>query len=70
VASHTKRVIRIKDGLIQNEGFQSPSLAKNGQAQESGVRNQESGARSEKAKSVEESWRRSLGGLCPIRVDS
>jgi ABC-type lipoprotein export system ATPase subunit len=32
VASHTKRVIRIKDGLIQDEGFQVQSSIKNGQA--------------------------------------
>src|SRR5947209_433117 len=49
VARHTKRVIRIKDGLIQNEGSQSPSPAKNGQAQESGIRSQESGVRSQES---------------------
>jgi ABC-type lipoprotein export system ATPase subunit len=31
VASHAKRVIRIKDGLIQDEGFQVSSPTKNGQ---------------------------------------
>src|SRR5437016_4459021 len=31
VASHAKRVIRIKDGLIQDDGFQVPSATKNGQ---------------------------------------
>jgi ABC-type lipoprotein export system ATPase subunit len=32
VASHAKRVIRIKDGLIQDEGLPSASPIKNGQA--------------------------------------
>ena len=31
VASHAKRIIRIKDGLIQDEGLQVPAPAKNGQ---------------------------------------
>jgi ABC-type lipoprotein export system ATPase subunit len=31
VAGHAKRVIRIKDGLIQDEGLQVPALTKNGQ---------------------------------------
>lgn len=33
VASHAKRVIRIKDGLIQDEALQVPSASKNGQTQ-------------------------------------
>ena len=35
VANHAKRVIRIKDGLIENDGRQTRSMSKNGQADSS-----------------------------------
>jgi ABC-type lipoprotein export system ATPase subunit len=32
VAAHAKRVVRIKDGLIQDDGHQAPAASLNGQA--------------------------------------